>query len=90
MLICSDCEDYELCKLGNYKNLLINQDHPVSTDNVFEAIAKVSKKDGEGVTFDDERYMSFPNKVRMLYKIAANAIAKKRQKELEKKANGAK
>lgn len=87
MLICSDCKDYELCKLGEYRNLLSGHEHPVVTDNVIEAQQLYSKIHGEGVMVTDYRYNDYPNKVKMIYKKYADAVAKKKIADLKNKGD---
>lgn len=83
MFVCRHCKDYELCKLGNYKNLFTDLDHPIFTDNVEDALKMYSKTTGENVTFSDETYENYPHKVVQLYKVIMNIRAQKRKKEMK-------
>ncbi|MCP4991551.1 MAG: hypothetical protein GY928_37485 [Colwellia sp.] len=85
--ICDNCKDANICKTGKYKNLFTGQDHPIATDNVFEAFEMFSKTSGEGVKYTNTEYLNIPNKVIMLYKIIANKLNEKRKKDLENKVS---
>jgi hypothetical protein len=49
-----------------------------------------SKASGENVTFSDERYMQYPHRVVVLYRMIADTIHKKRKREIDQMKNGTK
>lgn len=83
-MICEKCCDYDICKLGNFKNIYSGIEHPIFTDNVADAIRLYSKASGESVVFSERDYLNKPHKVIELYRSLTNLRALKKKRDLEK------